>query len=360
MPYWNWQEEFIGAEKSIVFDIFGHSGTAANDYCVADGRLAYAQCTFPTPHCVRRQWKPNNTTYVWEPPEWVTAGMQMGIRPEILLPGLVLFSSIATPLQNYLQQALLLNILSKNLLPVQLYFQVVTAMALNNHFKTHLSLGGWAGDLSVMFAPCDILFYMFHEATLIAFRKWSLQNDENLVPESYSLSIKYITETQTVTTSDIDTDTFNYYRNITVKESFQLGYGELCYIHDVLIEPINDIIKKKKLELPLAYYRLKSALPQSIFEKYFPKFALCPEGVSYFDYDFPDIGNCNPLRDGICRKMPIALNMTETANGRRQYEAFANTSLGGIDLTGVYNGGESLYVQFMKDLNDYGYCSPYA
>ena len=69
MPYWNWQSEFIGAEKSIVFDIFGHSGTADDDYCVRDGRLPNAQCTFPTPHCVRRQWKPNNTNYVWEPPE---------------------------------------------------------------------------------------------------------------------------------------------------------------------------------------------------------------------------------------------------------------------------------------------------
>jgi len=58
--------------------------------------------------------------------------------------------------------------------------------------------------------------------------------------------------------------------------------------------------------------------------------------------------------------MPIAANYTSTANGLRQWNVFADVTVGGIDTTVVIGPGEGVFWRFMQDLNKYGYCSQYA
>jgi hypothetical protein len=64
------------------------------------------------PHCLRRQWNANKTKPILEPLEWVTAVFQ-----------------IADSWQKYGNLG-----------------------GINYHFKTHLAIGGWAGDMSITVA----------------------------------------------------------------------------------------------------------------------------------------------------------------------------------------------------------------
>jgi hypothetical protein len=90
----------------------GHAGNPSNDYCVKDGPFAYQKVLNKKPHCLRRQWNPNKTIPHFEPLEWMTAVSQI----------------------------------SKS------YADIGNLGGTNFHFKAHLAIGGWAGDMSVTFA----------------------------------------------------------------------------------------------------------------------------------------------------------------------------------------------------------------
>ncbi len=147
---------------------------------------------------------------------------------------------------------------------------------LNGHFKTHLCIGGFAGDLSITVATNDVIFFLFHQYNEYIAYKYHLSRDDLLVPESYSLGIKLINETKKIVISDIDKYNLTYFENIPVREAFQLGYGDLCYIFDQMIRPINQMLKNEKPPEPVALQRLKTQLPPDILTKYYPKFAKTP------------------------------------------------------------------------------------
>ncbi len=89
--------------------------------------------------------------------------------------------------------------------------------------------------------------------------------------------------------------------------------------------------------------------------KYYSKFALNPNNLTFFDYLFNNVGDCNPYPK--CIPMPIALRFNDTRNGRRQYKAFKEAA--NFDLTPLLNPAQDFYYQMIKDLNKY-YCSVYA
>jgi hypothetical protein len=188
----------------------------------------------------------------------------------------------------------------------------------------------------------------------LALLKWQLSDDNYLVPQSYSEGMRLDAETQQIVGADIDKDYLSFYSEVSVKESFQVGFGELCYIHDQFIRPINDIMRNKKRPQPIAIQRLRSALPPMAFSTYFPKFAA--ENATFFDYFLPDIGNC-PVHDK-CRVMPIAKPYNSTPNGLRQLERFKFDA--GLDLTPLVFQAETAYYTFNNDLRNYEYCSPYV
>jgi hypothetical protein len=65
------------------------------------------------PHCLRRQWNANKTIPILEPLEWLTAALQLSDS----------------------------------------WGKLEVFGGINYHFKTHLAVGGWAGDMSITVAP---------------------------------------------------------------------------------------------------------------------------------------------------------------------------------------------------------------
>jgi hypothetical protein len=89
--------------------------------------------------------------------------------------------------------------------------------------------------------------------------------------------------------------------------------------------------------------------------KYYSKFALNPNNLTFFDYLFDNFGDSNPKQK--CRPMQIALQFNDTGNGRRQYKALQEAA--DFDTTPFLNPAQDFYYQMIKDLNKY-YCSVYA
>jgi hypothetical protein len=130
--------------------------------------------------------------------------------------------------------------------------------------------------------------------------KWQLSDSKFLVPESYSGLYNLNSNTNQIIVSDIETDFMTYFNQISVKEAFQVGFGDLCSISDLLIKPINQLIKN---EIPISIKRL----PQNLLEKYFPKFFSGEFNI--FDYEFPDIGNCNENSfENLCKSVATPVN----------------------------------------------------
>ncbi len=220
--------------------------------------------------------------------------------------------------------------------------------------------GGYHGDISVSIAPNDLLFYLYHQwEGDYALLKWQLSDDNNLVPRSYSFGLRLDWDTKHIYTTDIENDFLTYYKNTSIKETFQVGFGDLCYIHDQFIKPINEIMRKEERSqgLPEAVHRLKSALPDRLFKRYFPKFVLKPNKVTFFDYILRDVGNCNPVEPN-CRDMPVAQKFTSTPAGLRQWQRFIYEA--NYNVTPLVTEAENIYYEFMSYLKKYNYCSPYA
>jgi hypothetical protein len=352
LPYWQWAESFAAPEKDIIFEWFGHAGNQYNDYCVTDGAFANQRVNYPEPHCIRRQWNPNGTICVWEPPEYYNSISQIYPLPTLLVPGFESFIKYARDKKAVIN---LIKGIVNNGHSYQVFSLSAMLFALNGHFKTHLCIGGFAGDLSITIATNDVIFWLFHQYDDYMGYKYQLSQDDLLVPESYNLGLKLINKSQRIVISDIEKDNLTYYENIPVKETFQLGYGDLCYIYDQMIRPINQMLKREKTPEPVPLKRLKTQLPYNILAKYFPKFALNPNNLTFFDYLFNNVGDYNPYPK--CRPMPIALRFNDTGNGRRQYKAFKEAA--NFDLTPLLNPAQDFYYQMMKDLNNY-YCSVYA
>ncbi len=200
------------------------------------------------------------------------------------------------------------------------------------------------------FSPIFYLFHNFHEYLVL---KWQLSDSKFLVPESYSGFPKLNSNTKKITKSNIETDFLTYFNETSVKEAFQLGFGDLCWIPDLLIKPINRMIKNEMTEVPIAVNRL----PQSLLEKYFPKFF--SGQFNFFNYELPNIGNCNKnsLRK-LCKSMPLTQPFNSTANGRRQLSKFRFA--GGLNIVPFVSLGENVYYSFMNDMLNAHYCSPYV
>ena len=305
LPYWDHFIEFAEPHKSKIWDLFGHAGTAANDYCVADGPFANMTFKVPTPHCYRRQFNPDGTINPWEVPEWSTAYFGMGIDYRALFKGSILLSNLSTPDTVPRSLRAMKNVL-KTLNPLtSLYSQYTTLSAFFGHFKTHLSIGGFNGDMSRSYATNDPLFYIFHSFFGMTMYKWQLRDDRNLVPDNYDIGVKYDFQLKRSTLTDLNRDTLPVFTDISVKEAFQLGYGELCFVYDQLIQPINQLIKGHKSPVPKAIHKLKAVLPKDLFELYYPKFALYPNKLTFFDHMMPDIpDHCNT----VCHPTPVAYN----------------------------------------------------
>ncbi len=83
-----------------------------------------------------------------------------------------------------------------------------------------------------------------------------------------------------------------------------------------MVRPINQILKNQKPPDPVAFQRLENQLPSPLLEKYFPKCELNPNNLTFFDFIFDNVVDCNPNPN--YRPILIELRFNETENGRRQ------------------------------------------
>ncbi len=142
--------------------------------------------------------------------------------------------------------------------------------------------------------------------------KWWLK----FSPQSFNHSTSYDWKTQEISRANIQNDVLSYYSNVKVKESFEVGFGEMYYIRDQLIKPINDIIRNRRPELPDVVLELRKSLPYEIFAKYFPEFA--SNSATFFDYFLPNVGIDYNNYCKICDEIPVALKFNLTLIGRIQ------------------------------------------
>lgn len=158
--------------------------------------------------------------------------------------------------------------------------------------------------------------------------------------------------------ADINSDFLTFYEDTSVKEVFQMGFGELCYIHDILVKPILDIMRNKKPSLPKSVNHLRKTLPEKTFGRLFPKFAA--NVATEFDHFLPDThkGSKGGYLSSFCGELPVAISYQSTDNGRRLLHVFRTAA--NIDITPLVLSAEQQYYDFMKVLKRYNYCSPHV
>ncbi len=217
LPYWQWTDSFAAPQKDIIFEWFGHAGNESNDYTVSDGAFAYQKVNYPETHYIRRQWNPNGTICNWEPPEYYNSITQLKILPTLTGPATQLFMKyvkdpkVADYFLNVLETS------GKTILPYSFFALLI---GVNGHFKTHLCIGGYAGELSITIATNDVIFWLFHQYIDYIFSKYHLSRDDLLVPQTYNIGLRYVTKTKQIVLNDIEKDTLTYYDNILVKKHF--------------------------------------------------------------------------------------------------------------------------------------------
>jgi len=183
--------------------------------------------------------------------------------------------------------------------------------------------------------------------------KWQFSRRENLVPQSYSIGLKIDPDTNKISKPNLEKDYLSYYNNISIIETFQIGFGDLCWVHDQHIKPINRLIKNEKSEVPTAIKRI----PPLMMKRFYPKFY--SGNYTVFSYTLPEVGDCN--RDSQrqrCKSMPVLQPFLYTANGRRQMRSFLLDAH--VDSATVATYSESAYYDFMADMLKHQYCSPYV
>ena len=196
----------------------------------------------------------------------------------------------------------------------------------------------------VFFSP---IFYLYHEWLIeIAFFKWQLQNKENLVPLTYNNGIIVDPDTGQIRRGDLTRDKLPFF-NVSVLEAFQVGFGQLCYIHDHNIVAINQMINNKKNSIPVNYNKL----PDRMARQYYPNFYT--GNYTALHYVSEPMINCNRK----CRPITVPEDFSSSLNGRRLLHLYKYMS--GLDLKDYVIQTELEHASFITDLNSVGYCSPY-
>ena len=143
--------------------------------------------------------------------------------------------------------------------------------------------------------------------------RWQLLKKEFLTPLSYNWEPRLNDKNgQIALNASIMTDTLNGVPSVRVKEMFWVGFGDLCYITDQLVKPINNLWKGVKDDIPSAVKRF----PKGIIEKYFPYFE--QGNYSRLFHKLEDVGDCNKA----CLPITRPTLMSDTQQGRLQFEAF--------------------------------------
>ena len=179
--------------------------------------------------------------------------------------------------------------------------------------------------------------------------QWQLLKSEYLTPLSYDWRPRLHPHNgEIVRNASIRTDTLNGVPSVKVKEMFWVGFGDLCYITDQLVKPINNLWNGVEDTIPSAAKRF----PKWIVEKYFPYFH--QGNFTSLAHKLEEVGDCNKA----CLPIPRPTLMRDTEQGRRQFEAYRYDE--GLDQTEDVEVDEQYFYNLWSELNSAGYCSPYV
>ena len=192
------------------------------------------------------------------------------------------------------------------------------------------------------------LFYPFHSYFLDVLQlQWQLLGPQFLTPVSYNDGWHLDRETGGLRPSNIMDIMTGY--NTTVLEAFQVGFGELCGIPDIIIEPILDIVRGVTTPLPLMYKRMPDVLKNLTFPR------LVRGDTRGFTYAMGlEVGDCN--RE--CRPLPLQPGYKESPELRRTLTEFKED--GGFDISHIALKLEAIINAHITMLNANGYCEPYV
>src|SRR4051812_6186684 len=100
--------------------------------------------------------------------------------------------------------------------------------------------------------------------------RWQLQDSKFLTPLDYGNdpTPPFNLINRTIKPTKILTDRLTGAPSVTIRELFWVGFGDLCFIPDQLVRPINNIMKGIRDPIPTAAKRL----PKNILKQYFPAF----------------------------------------------------------------------------------------
>ena len=194
----------------------------------------------------------------------------------------------------------------------------------------------------------SLIFHLFHNVYNTHVLRWQLLNRQYLTPLSYNSNVRYNPRTGIIERPDIRKDRLTGIPSVSIRETFQIGFGDFCYITDQLVRPINNLWKGIRDPIPTSLKRL----PRWILKKYFPLFY--SGNFSAISHTLEEVGNCNTE----CFPIPKQTMIRETEQGRRQLEAFAFDE--GFDFAPNYDWSERQIYEMWSDLNQSGYCSPYV
>ncbi|CAG2108514.1 unnamed protein product, partial [Medioppia subpectinata] len=239
-------------------------------------------------------------------------------------------------------------------------FPTGVALFAGVHFVPHLAVGGYGGDMSVDTAahecqfhhnntlcPISIMFYLFH--LYHATETLLLKDDRLLTPLSYNLMPRLDPITGRPKMANIYTDVLTHWTNVTVAETFHVGFGEYCSIFDRTVVAINRHLNGERPVLPKAIQEL----PQMVKIMFFPAFA--SGNYTWFEMEL-DGGSddCNPD----CKPVPKFQSYSETPHGIRLMK-----NMEGFDSNPLSVNGLALSQMYMFALTDalnmVGYCSPF-
>lgn len=204
------------------------------------------------------------------------------------------------------------------------------------------------GDFQTDWYP-SLLFYLYHNAFVeVVAIKWHLFKKQFLTPLGYNSGKGSLDKNSCeLKRPNIRDQKLTGVPQVSIKETFWIGFGDYCSIPDQLVRPINNLMKGLSDPVPTALKRL----PKSFVNKYFPALR---ENSSYLLHMFEEVGDCNQE----CRPIPKPTFMVETENGRRQIRGYEYDN--GVDLGSDVFIAEKLFYNFWQDLTNAKYCSPYV
>jgi hypothetical protein len=191
-----------------------------------------------------------------------------------------------------------------------------------------------------------------HTYTDISRVRRQLQSTANLVPvASWANSVAGLVDpiTGQFKRGNI-LDRITYYNRSAV-EYYQLGYGDMCYVYDNLIDPINRVMRNEPPVIPAALDRLLQQVDDTLLAEYFPLFA---QGKYDFStHMFEEIeGNCNHE----CKPSPFYQRYNDTENGRRQVVELRYGLA--FDENNYEQKFQDYFWSMTSDLNSARYCNP--